>query len=144
MDRGDSKVLSQAKEPKVVSISQFVFRNQSSNHRAEVNRYIESTQTLAALQIVRQTGRILSELLDLSDALAAVVSSDPSDLKTGRALIQTAQQIHRLSAAYGLNPQDRARLKLPSDQEPDDFEKWMQGYSSCWASSSKVLPQSAI
>ena len=67
--------------------------------------------------------RLLCELLALSDALAAAVVLDPTDLKSARLLIQTAAQIHKFSAVFGLNPHDRKRLNFEVE-EHDDADEW--------------------
>ena len=82
------------------------------------------------LDILRQVDqhqlRMLSELLALADAYQAKVAADPMDHKTARLLLQVAQQVSRLSAAYGLAPNDRKRLNIADPTEPDEFQQWLQ------------------
>lgn len=66
--------------------------------------------------------RMLAELLAMADNLTAATVANPSDHKAGRLLLQTAQQIHRLSSCYGLTPFDRARMQIPAPEEPDELE----------------------
>jgi hypothetical protein len=68
--------------------------------------------------------RTSSELLALSDALSATVATDPADHNAAR-LLQTAQQVHRLRACFGLTPADRAKLHLPDDEGPDRLQLWL-------------------
>ena len=66
--------------------------------------------------------RLLSELLSLSDVLAAACRRDPSDLPTVRAFVNVTTQVHRLSASFGLNPGDRKRLAIaPVVEDESDF-----------------------
>lgn len=75
--------------------------------------------------------RILAELLTMSDGLAEACRRDPSDHKTARVFLNTIGQVHRLSAAFGLNPGDRKRLAIgPVTAEPDAFEQWKSGYGA--------------
>lgn len=74
--------------------------------------------------------RILSELLSMSDGLAEACRQDPRDHKTARVYLNVVGQVHRLSAAFGLNPGDRKRLAIgPVTAEPDAFELWRAGYN---------------
>lgn len=82
------------------------------------------------LDLLRQADqhqlRMLAELLHLADLYQAKAVQDPADHKTARLLLQVAQQVNRLSAAYGLAPSDRKRLGVPSrPAEPDEFEQWL-------------------
>ena len=66
--------------------------------------------------------RILSELLAMSDSLAEACRRNPSDHKTARVYLNTVAQVHRLSAAFGLNPGDRKRLAIaPVQEDESDF-----------------------
>ena len=70
--------------------------------------------------------RMLAELLHLADLYQGKVVQDPTDHKTARLLLQVAQQVNRLSAAYGLAPSDRKRLGVPAQPAaPDEFLKWI-------------------
>ena len=74
--------------------------------------------------------RILSELLAMADGLAEACRLVPSDHKTARVYLNVVSQVHRLSAAFGLNPGDRKRLGIaPVTAEPDAFELWLAGYN---------------
>ena len=65
----------------------------------------------------------------MSDGLAEACRRDPSDHKTARVYLNVVGQVHRLSAAFGLNPGDRKRLAIgPATTEPDAFEQWKSGY----------------
>ena len=82
------------------------------------------------LDLLRQADqhqlRMLAELLALADTYQAKVAADPMDHKTVRLLLQVAQQVSRLSAAYGLAPSDRKRLNIAtSSSEPDEFQQWL-------------------
>lgn len=70
--------------------------------------------------------RMLAELLHLADTYQATLAGDPADHKTARLLLQVAQQVNRLSAAYGLAPGDRKRLGVSNKPaEPDEFLQWV-------------------
>ena len=82
------------------------------------------TQTLRRVDVHQL--RLLCELLAAADVQAATVAADPLDHKTARLLLQTAQQIHRLSSCFGLTPADRARMQLPLEpDQPDEFQMWL-------------------
>jgi|LakMenEpi03Aug12_release.lakeMendotaPanAssembly.Ray.scaffolds.fasta_scaffold707504_1 hypothetical protein len=76
-------------------------------------------------QVDQHQLRMLSELLALADRYQATVAADPADHKTARLLLQVAQQVSRLSAAYGLAPSDRKRLNIKAPTEPDEFQQWL-------------------
>jgi hypothetical protein len=84
-------------------------------------------------QVDQHQLRMLAELLALADTYQAKVAADPMDHKTVRLLLQVAQQVSRLSAAYGLAPSDRKRLNIATGStEPDEFQQWLArspGYS---------------
>lgn len=68
--------------------------------------------------------KILSELLAKFDVLS---ESDPGDLAAGRLLLSVAQHVYRLSAAFGLSPSDRMRLKVePKQVEDDPFSELLE------------------
>jgi phage terminase small subunit len=69
--------------------------------------------------------KLLCELLAHGDALANIVATDPSDHKAGRMLVNVSQQVHRLSAVFGLSPFDRARIDVPETKEPSAFDDWL-------------------
>jgi hypothetical protein len=82
------------------------------------------------LDLLRQADqhqlRMLAELLALADTYQTKVAADPMDHKTARLLLNVAQQVSRLSAAYGLAPSDRKRLGVPEQPaEPDGFDLWL-------------------
>ena len=82
------------------------------------------------LDLLRQADqhqlRMLAELLALADVYQATVAQDPMDHKTARLLLQVAQQVNRLSAAYGLAPSDRKRLSITEQAPgPDEFQEWL-------------------
>ena len=71
---------------------------------------------------------ILARLIVQADQLAVVIDACPADLKSRRTFLQTVQQVPRLSSVFGLNPSDRARLGLDSDQdEVDPFLMYING-----------------
>ena len=70
--------------------------------------------------------RILCELLVLADTVSKAMETDPTDLKSARMLVTTAAQVHRFSASFGLNPQDRARLKIEPEPEQDEFAEMLR------------------
>lgn len=70
--------------------------------------------------------KILCELLYIKDKVAAAVIIDPTDAALHRLLMSTIDRIHKLSAAYGLNPNDRRRLKQDDVQNVDAVDEWMQ------------------
>lgn len=69
--------------------------------------------------------KLLSELLHLADQLGETVRLDPTDHKSGRLFMNCCDRIHRLSAAFGLNPTDRRRMQIPVDEGPDVFQQWL-------------------
>lgn len=73
--------------------------------------------------------RILAELLALVDVQTVAAAANPTDPKLSRMLLQTAQQVHRLSSCFGLTPADRARLRLPTDEEPDELQLFLEQWS---------------
>lgn len=82
-------------------------------------------------QVDQHQLRMLAELLALADRYQAQVAGDPMDHKTARLLLQIAQQVSRLSAAYGLAPSDRKRLNIKAPTEPDEFQEWLARATGC-------------
>lgn len=70
--------------------------------------------------------KMLCELLYIKDKVSAAVIIDPTDTTLHRLLMSTIDRIHKLSAAYGLNPSDRRRLKQIDIKEHDAVDEWMQ------------------
>jgi hypothetical protein len=65
---------------------------------------------------------VLCSLICRERVLAKICRDDPSDHQSGRAYMQTTQQIGRLSVAFGLSPIDRRRIRLePNEQEESVF-----------------------
>lgn len=68
----------------------------------------------------------LARLLAQADKVAAAMSADPLDHKTGRAFLNIADRIHKLSASFGLTPADRKRLSLETEEEVDEIAEFMK------------------
>lgn len=68
----------------------------------------------------------LARLLAQADKVAAAMSADPLDHKTGRAFLNIADRIHKLSASFGLTPADRKRLSLETEGEVDEIAEFMK------------------
>jgi len=63
--------------------------------------------------------KILCELVVRETHLAAACRVDPLSTAMTRSHLQTAQQIGRLSAMFGLSPIDRRRIRLEPTSEGD-------------------------
>ena len=61
--------------------------------------------------------KLLAECLVLADNLADAMLANPTDHSTARLFLNVTDRVHRLSAAFGLNPADRRRLDLQADEE---------------------------
>lgn len=70
--------------------------------------------------------KILATLLAQSDHLSETIRNDPDDAKATRLYLQVSQQIHRMSASFGLNPADRQRLKVDAEPEADPFADYLR------------------
>ncbi len=70
--------------------------------------------------------RILATLLVQSDELAKQLAAGIDPVAT-RLFLNVSKQVHSLSASFGLNPFDRARLGLVDIQEtePDPFLEYL-------------------
>jgi hypothetical protein len=69
---------------------------------------------------------ILARLLALFDSLSARVDVAPDDVASTRLLLQVVDRVHRLSAAFGLSPADRCRLRIepePVENPLDEFRR---------------------
>ncbi len=71
--------------------------------------------------------RILSQLLVQSDELEKQLAEE-HEPAVGRLYLSVSKQIHSLSASFGLNPSDRAKLGLTVIQalEPDPFLEYLE------------------
>lgn len=71
--------------------------------------------------------KLLSELLVMADGLSKEALQNPADHKTGRLFLNVADRIHKLSAVFGLNPGDRKRLNLKTQEDAEDpFKRWLE------------------
>lgn len=72
--------------------------------------------------------KLLSELLAIADSLSTAALHDPTDHQTSRLFLNVCDRIHRLSASFGLNPGDRKRLSLETEEFTEDaFQRWLTG-----------------
>jgi phage terminase small subunit len=66
----------------------------------------------------------LCELIVEKDELGKLMKEQRGNLPLVRTYINTAQQINRSSAMFGLSPIDRRRMKLEQVDEQDDIADW--------------------
>lgn len=72
--------------------------------------------------------KLLAELLTMADQLSSAAIDNPTDHQTGRLFLNVCDRVHRLSASFGLNPGDRKRLSLETDEDIENpFNTWMNG-----------------
>jgi phage terminase small subunit len=63
--------------------------------------------------------RLLAEILAQTDSVIAALAENPDDLGLHRVFMNYSQQVHRLSAQFGLSPGDRQRLDFAPPKEED-------------------------
>jgi hypothetical protein len=68
---------------------------------------------------------LLSELLAQGERITKQIQADPTDMRLTRALVSVASQVYRLSAVFGLSPQDRARIKIPESMEESPLQQML-------------------
>jgi ribosomal protein S15P/S13E len=71
--------------------------------------------------------RALVSLLIQAEQLETHIQEDPEDLRARRTYLATVAAVGKMSALYGLSPQDRRRLKMDGDELRDDAEEWESG-----------------
>jgi len=67
----------------------------------------------------------LARLLQVSDQYFQLTMDDPTDHKSARLYLNIQNQIHRMSAAYGMTPADRKRLAFAPPEPENPMDQWL-------------------